>query len=182
MITREMEQHFYKRTEAHIKLVQKYGLHFLDNKFVPYTFASKLITHDSSKMLSPEYKPYVNITWNYYCQRNNIEVNFTELEKEAMHNATVHHVKTNKHHPEYWSKEYDCINKQDRDKPAKIIDASEMPFIYIAEMVCDWLAVSEERNTNPIQWANQNIGVRWFFSPEQVKFIYFLINEGLKAK
>lgn len=142
----------------------------------------KIISHDASKYLSPEYKPYILTTWKYKCQREGIDFQVNEFEQEQMHQATIHHVKTNKHHPEFWSKEEKCINKDDRDKPISLIDSTEMPMIYIAEMVCDWLAVSEERGSSVKDWADSNINIRWKFNQEQIKLIYFLIEEGLKVK
>lgn len=50
--------------------------------------------------------------------------------------AVNQHVNANKHHPEYWG----SINV--------------MPDIYIAEMVCDWLARSQEFGTDVKAWIN----------------------------
>src|SRR5574343_649719 len=49
---------------------------------------------------------------------------------EAFELALQHHVTTNKHHPEYWG------------------SIHNMPKLYQAEMVCDWLARSSEVGTD----------------------------------
>jgi len=53
----------------------------------------------------------------------------------------------------------------------------KMPLTYVAAMVADWLAVSDERKTNPYKWAEQNIGTRWKFNKDQIELIYDLINK-----
>lgn len=58
------------------------------------------------------------------------------------------------------------------DKSLKVVDASRMPDIAIAEMVADWQAMSEELGTNTArEWFNKVKDVRWHFSPEQEELI-----------
>ena len=57
-----------------------------------------------------------------------------------------------------------------------MVDASEMTRLDIAEMVCDWCAVSEERGNTPKSWADKNVNVRWEFTDEQKDLIYELID------
>jgi hypothetical protein len=74
--------------------------------------------------------------------------------QERSNNAIIHHITTNKHHPEYWDENFrgeEMFNLKDRDDvPKKIVDATKMKTQYIAEMIADWCAVSEEKNTNPM--------------------------------
>jgi len=98
-----------------------------------------------------------------------------------MNKATEHHVKSkaNGHHPEAHSpKEVDLISRKDRDKPPKeIIDVTKMPELDIGEMVADWLSMSEEKKSEPKDWAKKNINIRWKFTKEQEDLIYELIDE-----
>ncbi len=60
------------------------------------------------------------------------------------------------------------IDPKDRNKSRKCVDASAMSPVAIAEMVCDWQAMSEELGTNTArQWYDKQKNVRWSFSEEQ---------------
>jgi len=75
-----------------------------------------------------------------------------EKYKDAATDATIHHITVSPHHPEYWDENFDeeKFNKNDRDGvPEQIVDATKMPLIRITEMVADWFAVPEERNSSP---------------------------------
>ena len=50
-----------------------------------------------------------------------------------------------------------------------------MTHIDIAEMICDWMAISQERNTDIFKWAKDNINIRWKFTNKQEKLIHELI-------
>jgi hypothetical protein len=50
-----------------------------------------------------------------------------------------------------------------------------MPNMDIAEMAADWMAMSEEKGTEPKDWADKNVNVRWNFTPKQVDLIYELL-------
>ena len=52
-----------------------------------------------------------------------------------------------------------------------------MPELDVAEMVADWLGMSEEKNSDPKDWAKKNVNVRWKFAPKQVKLINELVKE-----
>ena len=41
----------------------------------------------------------------------------------------------------------------------------------------DWMAMSEEKGTDPNDWAKNNINVRWKFTDEQEDMIYALIKD-----
>lgn len=174
----EMIDWFEKRTKRHIELVQKYcnKIHKYDSKRFN-GIIERGEEHDTSKYEEPEKTPYIYISWDYKCKDDNKKFELPEGMKEKMTQASEHHVHNNKHHPEYWSDEKETINREDRDKPAKLVDATKMLEIDIAELCADWCAMSEEKNNNPKDWADKNIGKRWKFDEKQTKLIYELIEE-----
>ena len=176
----QMETHFLSRTNLHRKLVQKFcqKIYQLDpNKF--QELPNRATTHDQSKYDEPEKIAYIYITWKYHCRDNHMEfLQDKDMETRAIQ-ATEHHIKTNRHHPEFHStQETNLINPSNRDRPnGNIIDATLMEDLDIAEMVADWCAVSEERGTCPFDWAMANIGTRWKFTDRQEVLIHWLINK-----
>ena len=176
-INNEKEKWFEKRTNKHIDLVKKYckKIYDYDKKF--YELLEICENHDASKFKEPEKTPYILITWKYKCINDNEPFSCSKKEEKEMNDATEYHIKNNSHHPEYYSEQKEnLINKNNRDeKPKNIIDATKMPDISIAEMVADWCAVSEERNSSPEIWAKNNINKRWKFTKEQENLIYNLI-------
>jgi len=180
----DLEQHFEDRTNYHISLVNKYLdkiISLKDSRIDLAVLKQEKESHDESKFEETEYEPYVKITWNYYLKDHGKKANFSQNELKEMQLATFHHVKTNKHHPEAWDENVTIksINQDNRDRPSgNIVNATKMPLSYIACMVADWCAVSEERSTtNPVEWENANINKRWKFTQEQVDFIYELLNK-----
>ena len=69
-----------------------------------------------------------------------------ETAKLKMKMAVSHHRKINPHHPEYWG------------------DIQKMPRVYIAEMVCDWKARSEEFGSSLKDYINEYATKRWNFA------------------
>lgn len=163
----EKLQYFLDRTNKHIGLVQQAAKRIVE----VYPEFAELIEiaykHDASKFIEPELTPYVAITWNK--KRNNY---FNRKELQDNYEATLHHVKNNKHHPEYWNKSEANINLNDRDKSDKCIDASKMEDTYVAEMIADWQAMSEELGTNTTrEWFDKQKNIRWKFSKHQEDLI-----------
>ena len=179
--TEEMRKFYEKRTKKHISLVQKYCKKIYEydkDRFDGLIERGKV--HDQSKYENPEKDPYIYITWDYKCKDGGVKFEIPEKIKDKMNNATNHHVKHNAHHPEYHfdNKDSNLINREDRDKPpVKKIDATKMTDLDIAEMVADWLGMSEEKNSNPKDWADKNVNVRWKFTKKQKNLIYELIKE-----
>ena len=176
----EMKEWFEKRTEKHIDMVAKYckKVAEYDDKYEELIERAKI--HDASKFKSPELEPYIYVTWSYKCKDDKIDWEAPKDMEDKMNEATTHHVLNNKHHPEYWAGEdSNIINKEDRDTPVrdKIIDGIKMKDIDLAEMVCDWMAVSEERGNSPKTWADKNVNIRWKFNDKQKDLIYELIEE-----
>jgi hypothetical protein len=181
-VRNEMEDWFKKRTKLHITLVQKYldkiialGLPELN----PEVLESEK-DHDTSKWEDPEREPYVHVSWKYRQQDLGKKYEPPADTAQKMKEATYHHVKNNKHHPEYWDDTTtpDSINPKDREaKPDKPVDATKMPLDYVAAMVADWLAMSEEKGTSIGSWVSKNVNVRWKFTPEQVALIDKLVDQ-----
>ncbi len=182
--TSDMVNHFYQRTHTHIDLVKKYLQQIINSKDINLDISilkHEYDHHDESKFENPEYTPYVLLTWNYHLKdTTGKEIDYSDKLKECFRQATFHHIKKHPHHPEYWDENatIESINKENRDIPSEsMVYASKMPLSYIACMVADWLAVSEERDSCPFQWAIHNINSRWEFNDEQVQFILELIEQ-----
>ena len=180
-IEQEMLDFFKKRTNLHINLVRKYCNKIADydkGKFGELIERGKI--HDESKLEDPEKEPYIYITWQYKCKDENKEFDIPKEMKDKMSKATEHHIKDkrNSHHPEAsCNNEVKLENREDRNKSSKeIVDATKMTDLDIAEMCADWMGMSEEKNSNPKDWANKNVGVRWKFTNDQKDLIYELID------
>lgn len=176
----DMEDWFNKRTRKHIAAVQKFCKKIAEYDSARFSeLLEKMEVHDKSKFEDPEIDPYIYTTWKYKCKDDGVDFECPKDIEDQMDEATEHHIKNNSHHPEFHcDKETDLINKDDRDKPPEeMIDATKMPDIDIAEMMADWMAVSEERGNSPKGWADKNVNVRWKFDDKQKDLIYELIDE-----
>ena len=170
----EKEKWFEDRTNRHIKLVKKYADRVV-KEFPEYKDLTEIVSeHDASKFQEPEFTPYVEMSW-----MRKTEGKVENDPEGVFESATKHHVKNNKHHPEHWTKQEDVINKHDRDMaPEEVVIGFKMPDIYIAEMCCDWSALSEELGTNtPLEWFEKNNGTRWAFKKEQEDLIRKILNK-----
>lgn len=175
-ITGEMVDHFERRTKEHIWRVQKFMQLMIDAGLAPEWTATSAAAHDASKFRNPERQAYILISWQYWMQDQDQEFTPTEDEQQLMLEATLHHIKSNPHHPEYHDPAVGMINEADRDQPGEqITDASRMPAEDIAEMVADWMAMSEEKGTDLREWADQNVNIRWKFTEDQTQLIYNLV-------
>jgi predicted SprT family Zn-dependent metalloprotease len=175
-------KHHISRLQSHTALVGKYLQKIIDLKIdgIDENILIKEISeHDASKTVEPELMPYRLISWFYKCKKEGKEFPMTDKQKEEVQEVTFHHVKNNTHHPEYWCKDatIECINPENRNKSNMCIDCIEMPLTYVATMIADWSAVSEEYGTKAKDWADANIDKRWKFSDEQKSLIYELIEK-----
>jgi len=172
------EEFFEKRTREHINRVR-------DNLAIigKYTdFDARELEHrgqihDASKFESPERGPYVWLTKKKKLKEfDGIDLEYPEDVMKEVNQATNHHILHNLHHPEAHSDEETPIQENDdRDAPAKTIDASRMNDIDIVEMVCDWTAMAQELNQcngSARCWADDNVNKRWTFTEPQVELIY----------
>ncbi len=177
----QLEKHFKERTNHHIDLVGKYLAEISDLN-LPEVDTNILdleaTDHDSSKFLFPEYGPYLHLTWKYKLQKEGHSYPIAKELQSLIHKATFYHIKNNKHHPEYWDPNVtiEALNLVNRDKPSgNLVDATRMPLTYVASMVADWLAMSEEKSSNPYEWAEMNIDKRWKFTQSQKELIYKIL-------
>jgi len=113
----EMANWFERRTSGHIALVQKYIQKILKLNLpeIDGALLALEMDHDTGKWQEPEYTPYVYTTWRY---KNPEYIIPPEVAIKA-HESTFHHIKTHKHHPEYWDAMVtkECVNPKNRDKP-----------------------------------------------------------------
>jgi hypothetical protein len=173
----QMVDLFYSRTEKHIVLVQKYA-QIIYERFdhVPAELVTRAFKHDASKYQPPEYTPYVYLTWGKKCG-----MDFTDICRrmpeckihgfrtpqnilDAIDKATFHHITNNEHHPEFFAPNL-------TDDKTKIVIATAMDVISLAEMCADWAAMSEELGTGLVQWAYGKIDIKWRFHPDQKRHI-----------
>lgn len=89
-----------------------------------------------------------------------------DVDKALLKKAIEQHQKTNMHHPEFWG------------------GLAKMPAIYVAEMVCDWLARSQEFATDLREWVRKEAPARFGFeaAPEQAETIRHFIDLLLPKK
>lgn len=162
-------QFFVDRTNNHIQLVKGAASKIVETYPEFSEVLKRVKFHDASKFEEPEKDPYIELTWQ---KKYGDEVS-DEL-KQQINQATLHHITTNSHHPEYHlsDKSEANISVDDRDKSDKVVDAILMPDIDIAEMVADWQAMSEELQTNTArEWFNSVKDIRWHFSEHQEDLI-----------
>lgn len=183
--TKKMVDHYWRRTENHITLVKKYA--DLIFKLDPARFRQlsiRVLSHDATKFEEPEYEPYIWLTWRYKCKDDGVK--FECPEGIRIEEATLHHVRSNRHHPELHddtTPEDEMINSKDRDaNPDHIVDGTDMDDVDIAEMVSDWCAMSEERGNSPRDWADKTVNKWWKFDKKQKQLIYELIDAVWKGE
>ncbi len=174
---------FKKRLQKHIQYVYTWYelIRGYVNFFNPEFNITKLCMegyHDFSKLNSVfEFNGYVLLQ-----KIKILELDYNDYPsvKNIINKATLHHIKNNKHHPEYWDDEFDIdnFNLEDRDSlPLIPVDARNMPLLYLCEMIADWFAMSEELNSDVTDWADKTINKRWLFNDTQIELIYELISD-----
>jgi hypothetical protein len=157
--TPQMTRFFLKRTKEHIKRVSKNMDRVAKNfEFEESDFRTRKLSHDLSKFSAEERRPYIFLTWDHKCKNENIPYKCPDEIAEEIRKATYHHIHINMHHPEA------------HDSP------SDMNALDIAEMVCDWAAMSQELDTSLKDWADKNVNKKWKFTNAQTKFIYELVH------
>lgn len=157
---------FKKRTNKHIERVQNAAKKIVDKHDEYKKLLEQVKDHDASKFEEPEMTPYVKLTW---IKKEDPDA---EVDDDDISEATLHHIKNNKHHPEYHNKNQANIDDEDRDDFEERITTYKMDDISIAEMVADWQAMSEELKTNTArEWYDGIKDERYKFSEEQDKLI-----------
>ena len=89
-------------------------------------------------------------------------------DKVILNNLAGRHVKSQKHHPEYWDDAI-TVDSFNYEEPP-VVNASKMPDRYLKELVCDWSAVAIKLNKGIFQWFNKTCtgsNPRFKFTPRQ---------------
>ena len=183
----EQYKWFVERTNKHIGLVKKACGQIVEAYPEFEELLQRAEVHDASKFEEPEKTPYIEITWRHKLENSKDEFDPINnkgykkpgtLDNEEENKATLHHITSNQHHPEFHLKvKSDAnISATDRDKSDKVVDASAMPDLDVAEMVADWQAMTEELGKNTTrEWFDKQKDVRWHFSDKQIELIDKLI-------
>ena len=95
-----------------------------------------LSSHDESKFIIDEFKPYAN----RFFPLEGTDPN-SEIVKKEFEYAWFIHLRNNPHHPAFWAYVDDGI-----------IKITDMPDIYIIEMLCDWMAMSKYYNSSTLDY------------------------------
>jgi len=107
--------------------------------------------HDMSKFLPDEFVPYARFFYGKGQPKNRgdtIQSGENAELKLAMEEAWLRHIHRNKHHWQYW------ISVEANGK----LQVFDMPYDYIAEMVCDWEGASKALRgpkAKAIDWYNR---------------------------
>lgn len=160
--TEAMVRNFEKRTNEHINRVAKNLRRLYEKTDLGNELLERASVHDDSKYSEEEKEPYIWITEFHRCKNTGIDFEYPPGIKEQTVKAALHHVTTNRHHPEYHA------------------SPSEMSDIDIVEMVCDWTAMAQELGENGGSakgWADKNVNKKWNFSDDQVDLIYSTIEQ-----
>lgn len=160
---------FIKYRANHVALVQRIGKVVFDKDFSDHDFDK--IAADGEKL-------------NLYALRNAM-INGTYHphgeDKKELDGLAGEHIKSQKHHPEYWDPAISPKNFDDSNPPQCF--PSRMPDRYLLEMCCDWAAVALKRNQPLFKWINKNCfdDGRFIFTPRQQKLIVDYTNKIIKA-
>lgn len=156
--TKEMEEFFNERTNAHIqrvknniqKICEEYPN---DGSINKEDLEQRASTHDISKWSPEEYIPYVFFSWKKLCEKEGKKYNMPEGMDEKFNEAWMHHYSFNDHHPEYFSNVNDMSKQQ------------------MTEMVCDLNSMSQEFNNSLLDWIKNNTFKKYNFDKQHKDFI-----------
>ena len=158
----DKQKNFQDYLDNHRKLVAKYARKLLKRGKISKELCSRIEQfHDLSKLQEPEYTAYCNRKW---IEKTTGKDLYQEMDDEVK-NAIVHHVKTNRHHPEYWSDDYRGFSTND---PCHIFN---MPEDAVIEMICDWSAMGEQYHNTARKWFDKTNNTRWIFDEPTLKKI-----------
>lgn len=144
----------------HVALVQRIG---------QVIFGVNLSDHDYDKITADGDK------LNLFALRNamiNKEYHPKAEDKAELNSLVGEHVKSQKHHPEFWDPAISAANFDDSNPPQ--VHCSKMPDRYLLEMVCDWAAVALKKNQPLFAWYNKvctGDNPRFIFTDRQKKLI-----------
>lgn len=167
-VWQKMVDNFFIIHNAHVEMVQVNMLVFINHFEDPDTkwkIRARFDKHDVSKAEHPEeFGPYVWRYWRTTWYRGVVDYErfndaFASPKVDYFITSGVwHHVKYNRHHPEYH------------------LDHDDMTQVDLIEMVCDWYAMSEEFNSSIDDWVAYVIPRRYHFSADKLSTIHQLID------
>lgn len=151
---------FIEYRANHVALVQRIG---------KVVFDTDLSEHDKDKIEANGEE------LNLFALRNSM-LNGTyhphRMDKTKLNKLVGKHVKSQKHHPEYWDESITARNFNDENPPQ--VNAHKMPKRYILEMCCDWSACALYRNSPMFSWYNKTCvgeNTRFLFTDNQKEYI-----------
>jgi len=146
---------YRRRIKAHIERVKHFYVETVYVDLIPKTDIDmcRVMNHDKDKL---KLKNLVRQAFRY------IPGPLSDKEKMAIHNVVMEHIKTNKHHCEYWS---------DGDYASDGNDCTGMEDTYLYEMCADWAATSEENGNGLMEWYWKVVNKKFIFSDRQVEII-----------
>ena len=158
--TKKEIDRFIEYRANHVALVQRIG---------KVVFDTDLSDHDNDKIEADGEE------LNLFALRNSM-LNGTyhphKADKAKLKKLVGKHVKSQKHHPEYWDDSITARNFDDNNPPQ--VNAHKMPKRYLLEMCCDWCAVALKLNKPLFNWYNKTcIGenARFLFTDNQKEYI-----------
>lgn len=110
----------YAQTVEHIRLVQRLLLS------AQIELSKRVITHDQSKLESPEWEMFRDVTHALHGLTYGSDEYKAQLEKMRTEGALAHHYEHNRHHPEHFESGIDGMNLFD-----------------LLEMLVDWMAATK---------------------------------------
>lgn len=129
MITEEMIEHFISRMNKHRKQVNYFA------QKINYSF----LEHDIDKFNTDVINIQIKFSWSKY--KN---ISLSKNDKKLIDSATLKHITTQQHHPEYWIKDKSILQNFTRRHPNYNLNCQSMPKIALIEMCCDWCAMGKE--------------------------------------
>lgn len=147
---------YRRRIKSHIKRVQYFYLKIVDADLIPMMKdidIVRIMNHDKDKLAI---KNIVRQSFRY------LPPPLSDKEKWAIHNVVMEHIKSNKHHCEYWN---------DGDYATMGNDCTRMDDTYLYEMCADWAATSEENGNGLMEWYWKVVNKKFIFSYRQVEII-----------
>lgn len=158
--TQKEIDNFIEYRANHVALVQRIG---------SVVFGIDISDHDKDKIEADGEE------LNLFSLRNSM-LNGTyhphKADRAKLKRLVGKHVKSQKHHPEYWDDSITARNFDDDNPPQ--VNAHKMPKRYLLEMVCDWCAVALKLNKPLFNWYNKTcIGenARFLFTDNQKEYI-----------
>ncbi len=153
--------YFDKVVIPHKVAVYHSGMELIEKKIVsPHhinIFEDLLWIHDMSKFSADEVIGYSGYKFG---GENSDEA------KKQFKQAWHHHKMHNPHHPEYW------LNPN-RSGELQILD---MPYIYVAEMVADWMGAGQTYGNSLENWIPDNIH-KFRFSSQTMKILIDILDK-----